>query len=213
VLSKREKEIAAHHEAGHALVATVLPYADPVHKVSIISRGRAAGYTLKLPTEDRHLHSKAEFLDDIAVSMGGLVAEKLVFGDFTTGASNDLKVATDLARKMVTVYGMSDKLGPMTFGERHDMVFLGRDIAEAKNYSDKIATKIDEEIRAIIDHAYSRATEIIQKFRTKLDEIAKKLIEQETIEREEFEKIVADITPEEKKKMFLTEIGKAGASV
>ncbi|MDP2933525.1 MAG: ATP-dependent zinc metalloprotease FtsH, partial [bacterium] len=201
ILSKREKEIAANHEAGHALVATMLPNADPVHKISIISRGRAAGYTIKLPTEDRHLHSKSEFLDDIAVSMGGLVAEKLVFNEMTTGASNDLRVATELARKMVTVYGMSDKLGPMTFGDHHEMVFLGREISEQRNYSEKVAMKIDEEVRQIIDGAFEVATGIIGKFKHKLTEIAGKLIEQETIEREEFDKMMADVMPEIKKKL------------
>ena len=199
VLSKKEKAIAAHHEAGHALVAAVLPHADPVHKISIISRGRAAGYTLKLPMEDKHLHSRSEFLADIAVSMGGLVAEKLVFNEMTTGASNDLKVATDLAHKMVTAYGMSDRLGPMTFGNPHEMVFLGRELGEQKNYSEKIATKIDEEIRVIIDQCYKSATDIIKKFRSKLTEIAEKLIEQETIEREEFEKMIQDVISEEKR--------------
>ena len=199
VLSKKEKAIAAHHEAGHALVAAVLPHADPVHKISIISRGRAAGYTLKLPMEDKHLHSRSEFLADIAVSMGGLVAEKLVFNEMTTGASNDLKVATDLAHKMVTAYGMSDRLGPMTFGNPHEMVFLGRELGEQENYSEKIATKIDEEIRVIIDQCYKSATDIIKKFRSKLTEIAEKLIEQETIEREEFEKMIQDVISEEKR--------------
>ncbi|MBI4054489.1 MAG: hypothetical protein HY397_04130 [Candidatus Doudnabacteria bacterium] len=202
VLSKKEKSIAAHHEAGHALVAAILPNADPVHKVSIVARGRAAGYTLKLPTEDKNLHSRSEFMDDIAVSMGGLAAERLVFDEMTTGASNDLRVATDLARKMVTTYGMSEKLGPMTFGDRHEMIFLGREIGEQKNYSEKVATKIDAEVRTIIDEAYKTATGVIKKFRHKLEEIAKKLIEQETIEREEFEKIVADVMPAEKKKLF-----------
>jgi len=193
ILSKREKEIAAYHEAGHALVASVLPHSDPVHKVSIISRGRAAGYTLKLPLEDKHLHSKSEFMDDIAVSMGGLVAEKLIFNEMTTGASNDLKVATNLARKMVTAYGMSDKLGPMTFGDQHEMVFLGREIHDAKNYSEEIASRIDEEVKFIIDKSYKSAADIVKKLKDKLTEIAKRLIEKETIEREEFFELVRDV--------------------
>ncbi|MEK9180855.1 MAG: ATP-dependent zinc metalloprotease FtsH [Patescibacteria group bacterium] len=202
ILSKKEKAIAAHHEAGHALVAAVLPHADPVHKISIISRGRAAGYTLKLPTEDKHLHSRSEFMDDIAVSMGGLAAEKLIFDEMTTGASNDLKIATDLARKMVTTYGMSERLGPMTFGDRHELVFLGREIGEQKNYSEKVATKIDEEVKTLIDNGYKAALDIIRKFKHKLVEIAAKLIKQETIEREEFREMIEDIlTPERKKEL------------
>jgi cell division protease FtsH len=198
ILSDREKNIAAHHEAGHALVASVLPHADPVHKISIISRGQAAGYTLKLPSEDRHLHSRSEFLADIAVSMGGLVAEKMIFNEMTTGASNDLRVATDLAHKMVTSYGMSEKLGPMTFGERHEMIFLGREIGEQKNYSEKVATKIDEEVKSIIDGAYKAASDIVKKYRSKLVEIAEKLMKQETIEREEFDRLVKDVMSREK---------------
>ena len=202
VFSKREKKITAHHEAGHALVAAMLPNADPVHKISIISRGQAGGYTLKVPAEDKHLHTKSEFLDDIAVSMGGLVAEKIIFNEQTTGASNDLKVATDLARRMVTSYGMSDKLGPMTFGGDHGVVFLGKEIHERKNYSDKVAHKIDEEMKRIIDSAYKTASNIIKKFKFKLIEIADKLMEQETIEKAEFDSMVRDIVPSEKKKVF-----------
>ncbi|MBU6447786.1 ATP-dependent zinc metalloprotease FtsH, partial [Patescibacteria group bacterium] len=154
ILSKKEKEVTAYHEGGHALIASVLPNADPVHKVSIISRGRAAGYTMKVPSEDKHLHTRSEFLDDIAVSLGGLAAEKLVFDEQTTGASNDLKVATNLARRLVTMYGMSDAMGPMTFGDTHEMVFLGRDIAEQRNYSEEVAAKIDKEIAKIMNDGY-----------------------------------------------------------
>jgi len=203
VFSKKEKEITAHHEAGHALVAAMLPHADPVHKISIISRGRAGGYTLKVPSEDKHLHSKSEFLADIAISMGGMAAEKLIFNEQTTGASNDLKVATQLARRMVTAYGMSDKLGPMTFGDSQEMVFLGKEIHEQKNYSEKIANKIDEEVYKIIDESSKVALEIVKKFKHKLVEIAEKLVEQETIERQEFDRMVADIVPEEKRNLFI----------
>ena len=198
VLSKREKEIAAYHEAGHALVATVMPSGDPVHKVSVISRGRAAGYTLKLPTEDRHLHSKTEFLADLAVSMGGYAAEQLVFSELTTGASNDLQVATNLARKLVTIFGMSDQLGPITFGDPHEMVFLGREIGQQRNYSEKVAQKIDEEISGFLQQAHKTALAICKKHRRKLDEIAQELIEKETIEREAFDRLVADILAEKK---------------
>jgi cell division protease FtsH len=199
LMSKKEKEIAAWHEAGHALVASVLPHADPVHKVSIVSRGRAAGYTMKLPTEDKNLHSKSEFVADLAVSLGGYATEKMVFDELTTGASNDLKVATNLARKLVTTYGMSETLGPMTFGESHDMIFLGREISEQKNYSEKVAAKIDEEVSGFIDRAYKTAAEIIKRYRKHLNAIADRLIEVETIEREEFESLVMDILPKEKR--------------
>jgi cell division protease FtsH len=197
LLSQKEKEIAAWHEAGHALVSSILPHADPVHKVSIVSRGRAAGYTMKLPSEDKNLHSKSEFLADLAVSMGGYATEKTIFNEITTGASNDLKVATNLARQLVTRYGMSD-LGPMTFGESHDMIFLGREITEQKNYSETVATKIDAEIAGFIDQGYQTALGIIKKYHKHLKAIADKLIEVETIERQEFEAIVGDVMPKEK---------------
>jgi cell division protease FtsH len=199
ILSKTEKEIAAYHEAGHALVTTALPEADPVHKVSVISRGRAAGYTLKLPTEDRHLQTKSQFLAELAVAMGGYAAEQLVFGQLTTGASNDLQAATNLARKLVMLYGMSEKLGPITFGDRHELVFLGKEIGEQRNYSEKIATKIDEEISRFLGAAYKTALEICKKYRSKLNEIAARLVKNETIEQAEFNQIVADILPPEKK--------------
>ena len=135
IFSKKEKEITAYHEAGHALVAVSMPNTDPVHKVSIVSRGRAGGYTLKLPSEDKHLRSKSEFESELAVLLGGYTAEKLTFNELTTGASNDLKVASELARKMVAQYGMSDKLGPITFGEKEELVFLGKELGTEKNYS------------------------------------------------------------------------------
>ena len=199
ILSKKEKEIAAYHEAGHALVATVLPEADPVHKVSVISRGRAAGDPLTWPVEDRHLQTKGEFLADLAVSMGGYAAEQLVFGQLTTGASNDLQAATNLARKLVMLYGMSEKLGPVTFGDRHELIFLGKEIGEQRNYSEKVATKIDEEISRFLAQALKTASEICKKHRAKLDEIAQKLIKQETIEQEEFNRLVAEILPPQKR--------------
>jgi cell division protease FtsH len=198
MLTAREKEIAAYHEAGHALVAAVLPDSDPVHKVSIVSRGRAAGYTLKLPTEDKHMRKRSEFLADLAVSMGGFAAEKMMFRDITTGPHNDLKTATELARKLVTAYGMSETLGPITFGDTHELVFLGREIAEQRNYSEKVAAKIDQEVAKFLSGAYKQAVSILTKYRGKLEEIAKRLIEKETLEREEFEEIVADIMPQRK---------------
>ena len=195
VFSRREKDVAAYHEGGHALVAGMLPYADPVHKISIISRGRAAGYTLKLPLEDKHLHSRNEFLADLAVAMGGYVAEQQVFGDITTGASNDLQVASNLARKLVMDYGMSKKLGPITFGDRQEMIFLGREISEQRNYSEKIAIKIDEEIARLLAEAQKTAASILKKYRAKLDELAAVLIKQETIEQDEFVRLIKPIGP------------------
>ena len=181
LLSKKEKELTAYHEAGHALVSSILPNADPVHKISIISRGRAAGYTLKLPFEDRKMQSKKQFLDDIAATLGGYVAEEMLFDDVTTGPSNDLMVITSLARDMVVRYGMSKKMGPIAFGERQ----LGNE-----PYSEHVAAEIDAEVSHIIDNAKARATKVISEHRTALDAIAKELIEKETIERSEFEKIL-----------------------
>ncbi|MEX1064117.1 MAG: ATP-dependent zinc metalloprotease FtsH [Candidatus Paceibacterota bacterium] len=184
--SKEEKKIAAYHEAGHALVAVSMPHTDPVHKVSIVSRGRAGGYTLKLPTEDKHLRSKSEFEAELAVLLGGYTAERLVFKELTTGASNDLKVASDLARKMVTQYGMSDKLGPVVFGEKEELVFLGKEIGSDKNYSNEIAFKIDSEIHGLLSRAMKKAKEILGKKVKTLDKIAKELISKETLEQKEF---------------------------
>lgn len=187
LLSPKEREITAYHEGGHALVAKMLPHADPVHKISIISRGRAAGYTLKLPLEDKKMHARAEFIDDLAVMLGGYVAEKEVFGDITTGASNDLQKATALARQLVTRYGMSHGLGPRTFGHQEEMIFLGREIHESRDYSEKLAEKIDEEIMQFVNGAMETARGILQKERAHLDRIAKILLEKETIERDAFE--------------------------
>jgi cell division protease FtsH len=189
LLSKKEKQITAYHEAGHAVVASVLPYADPVHKISIISRGRAAGYTLKLPIEDRKLQSRLEFLDDIAVSLGGYVAEKMIFGDITTGPSNDLQVSTALARDMVTKYGMSEKIGPVALEEAGGKVLFGRGINE-KEYSQKVAGEIDAEVSRLMIEALEKARMILTKHRAALDTVALSLIEVETIERDEYEKLI-----------------------
>ncbi len=189
ILSKKEKEITAYHEAGHALVASVLPYADPVHKISIISRGRAAGYTLKLPIEDKRLQSKKEFLDDIAMSLGGYVTEKIVFNDLTTGPSNDLQVSTALARDMVTKYGMSDNLGPVALEGTEGKALFGRGVNE-KEYSEQVGDTIDKEVSKIMKDAYDKAEKIITEHRPLLDIIAKRLIEKESIERDEFESIL-----------------------
>jgi len=200
VLNKKEKEITAYHEAGHALVSSVLPYADPVHKISIISRGRAAGYTLKLPLEDTKMQSRNEFHDDIAVSLGGYVAETEVFGDLTTGPSNDLQVLTALARDMVTKYGMSETIGPLALEGEGGRTLYGRGLSE-KEYSNEVSAKIDAEVKKIIEGAYKKAKDIITKHRKLLDVIAARLMEVETIEREEFEQILIahGITPKAKK--------------
>ena len=190
ILTQKEREITAYHEAGHALVAGVLPYSDPVHKISIVSRGRAAGYTLKLPVEDKHLYSRKQLLDELAVMFGGYAAEKIVFKDLTTGASNDLKEASEQTRKLVMHYGMSEKIGPQSFGRSEELVFLGRDLMMEKNYSEKVAEEIDSEVRKLINNAFKIAQKIITQKRKLLDKIAKRLIEVETIEKDEFEQIM-----------------------
>lgn len=191
VLSVNEKKITAFHEAGHALTASSLKHADPVRKVSIISRGRAGGYTLKLPTEERHMKTKAEFEDEMAVLLGGYAAERLVFGEISTGASNDLELASEIARRMVKEYGMSEKLGPVTFGEREELMFLNQGMGERQNYSDKVASLIDEEVAGFITRALKSSEGILRKKRPTLEKIAQVLVEKETIEREEFEKLVS----------------------
>ncbi|HTR18670.1 MAG TPA: ATP-dependent zinc metalloprotease FtsH [Candidatus Paceibacterota bacterium] len=198
VLNTKEKEITAYHEAGHALVASVLPHADPVHKISIISRGRAAGYTLKLPLDERRMQSRKEFLDDIAVSLGGFLAEKTVFGDITTGASNDLQVLTALARNMVARFGMSDKMGPVAFAASARQALFGEGVEEEA--SQEVAAQIDAEVRKIIEGAQKKAEGVLKKHRKTLDAIAQRLVEVETIEREEFEDILIahGITPKKK---------------
>jgi cell division protease FtsH len=197
VISDAEKLIIAYHEGGHAVVQRVLPKCDPVNKVTIISRGMALGYTMALPVEDRYLQSKTEFEDKIAGFLGGNAAERLVFGDTTTGSSNDIEKATDLARRMVTEFGMSDRLGPLSFGKRDELVFLGREIGEQRNYSDEVAKLIDEEVRAIIDSAYERAMEVLVEHRARLDGLADKLIAEETVDSAEFEKLFSDLPPKE----------------
>lgn len=189
ILSPKEKNITAYHEAGHALVAHRLPGADPVHKVSIISRGRAAGYTMNLPTEDKHFQSRSEFLDEMAVLLAGREAELLVFGDLTTGASNDLERATHLARNIVMRYGMSDTLPPRTFGKREEMIFLGKEIHEQRDYSEKVAETIDAEIADLITTASKRVRDLFKKDRAYLDKIATELVAKETIEKDEFERL------------------------
>lgn len=189
VLSKKEKEVTAYHEAGHALVASVLPYADPVQKISIISRGRAAGYTLKLPDEDRRMQTKKEFIDDIAMTLGGYVTEEMIFDDLTTGPSNDLQVVANLARDMVTKYGMSDKLGPIAL-EGTGGRMIGGGVSEDRGYSPQVAKIIDEEVARLIEEGKEKARSILTENRKALEAIAKRLVEVETLEREEYEEIL-----------------------
>ena len=190
LLTPEEKKLTAYHEGGHALVAHFLEKADPVHKISIIARGRAAGYMLKLPFEDRKMQSKNEFLDDIAVSLAGYITEKMVFGDLTTGPSNDLQVLTALARSMVTRYGMSDKMGPMALESEGGKTLFGQGIND-KEYSEKVSAEIDAEVSRIINEAYAKAENILIKHRKALDAIAEKLIEVENLERKEFEELLS----------------------
>jgi len=191
ILSKKEKEIAAYHEAGHALVSSFLPGTEPIRKISIIARGMAAGYTLQMPSEERKMTTKNQFMSEIATLLGGCSAEKLKFGEMTTGASNDLTRASDIARKIVKEYGMSP-LGPISFGEKEEMVFLGKEISEQRNYSEEVASKIDKEVEKIIREAEKTAQNVLIKRKNLLDKIAKTLVEKETIEREEFERIIKD---------------------
>src|SRR3989344_4040784 len=210
LLSVKEKEITAYHEAGHAIVASVLPYADPVHKISIISRGRAAGYPLKLPLEDRKLQSRKEFHDDIAVALGGYVTEIEIFGDLTTGPSTDLQVSTALAHDMVTKYGMSDKLGPVALEGPGGRPIFGVAV-ENREYSERVSAEVDSEVSAIIDGALRRAKEIIIHHRNALNAIATKLIEVETIERDDFEKILIAHGIVPKKKQDIEHSGPVGS--
>jgi cell division protease FtsH len=194
-ISDREKEIIAYHETGHALVMKALPHTDPVHKVSIISRGMALGWTLSLPQEDKYLVSRDELMDQIAGIMGGRVAEEIVFGDITSGAENDIQKATQMARRMVTQWGMSDKLGNVAMGHREELVFLGRDLGEQRNYSEEVAAVIDEEIRSIVNHGYQTAKTILTKQRGKMDAVVEKLKEVETLDGNELDEIIAREEP------------------
>ncbi len=190
VVNEREKEITAYHEAGHALVGYMLPKADMPYKVTIVARGMSGGHTRYLPDEDRNLWTKGQFQDMMAAAMGGRVAEEIIFEDVTTGASNDLEQATNIARTMVTRYGMSSKLGPRTFGKREELVFLGREISEQRDYSDKIAQDIDEEVYGLVEHAYATATKVITDNRERLSQLARYLIAHETVEGDELKEIL-----------------------
>ena len=190
VVSQREKELTAYHEAGHAVVAHLLPNADRPYKVTIVARGASGGHTRYLPEEDRRLWTKHQFEDKLAAALGGRVAEVVVFDEVTTGASNDLEQATNIARTMVTRYGMSEELGPRTFGKREELVFLGREIAEQRDYSDRVAETIDSEVHSLIDKAYKTATRLLTEHKEKLTHLAKYLISNETVEGDELDKLL-----------------------
>jgi cell division protease FtsH len=196
VMSPKEKEIVAYHESGHALTARMLPNADPVHKISIIARGIVGGWTRFLPSQERYIWTKSQFEDRLAVTLGGRAAEEITFGEVTTGAQNDLEEATKLARRMVTEYGMSERLGPRTFGQRQELIFLGREISEQRDYSDKIAQEIDEEVHNIIHRAYTKAKNILLANKAKLKQLAEELINKETLTESELNQIFEGLMPQ-----------------
>jgi cell division protease FtsH len=197
VMSERERAITAYHEMGHAIVGHYLEFADPVHKISVVSRGRALGYTISMPSEDRFLTTRAELLDTMAMTLGGRAAEEIVFGEITTGASNDLEKVTATAKQMVMRFGMSEKLGPRVFGHDHGQPFLGREFSTEPDYSDEIALQIDDEVRRIIEGAHTRATKLLIDHRERLDTISDILLRRETIEKEQFEALVSGASEEE----------------
>jgi cell division protease FtsH len=194
-MSEQEKLTIAYHEAGHALVGHVLPNTDPIHKVSIIARGRALGWTLALPETDRHLQTRSALRDELAMLLGGRTAEETVFGDPTTGAQNDIERATHIARSMVTEFGMSDTIGPQQLGHHNAEVFLGKELGHERNYSDEIAARIDAEVRRLIDVAHDQAAEILSYHRATLDRLAAALVEHETVEGDRLETILGDLPP------------------
>jgi cell division protease FtsH len=199
VISDKEKKLVSYHEAGHALVGALLPDSDPVHKVSIIPRGRSGGYTLILPTEDRYYRTRSMLYDEIVVLLGGRVAESLVLGDISTGAQNDLERATGIARKMIMEYGMSDEIGPLTLGRKTEQVFLGRDIARDRNYSEEIAFSVDKEVKAIVDKCYEKAKGLLNDNMEKLHLVATTLMEKETLDSDEFTALMEGRSTEEVK--------------
>jgi cell division protease FtsH len=194
ILSEEERLLTAYHEAGHAIVGHLLPHCDEVHKVSIISRGRAAGYTMSLPAEDKKMHTRQEFIDELAMMMGGYAAERIIFNDFTTGASSDIAKATGLAKELVTQYGMSEILGPRSYGQRDEMVFLGKQIHESRDYSEKMAETIDAEVNKLLAAARETAEKIVTENRPKMDILVAELVKVETIEKEMFEKLMGPPT-------------------
>ncbi|MEA2323394.1 MAG: cell division protease FtsH, partial [Solirubrobacteraceae bacterium] len=197
VMSEKERLITAYHEMGHAIVGHYLEHSDPVHKISIISRGQALGYTISLPTEDKFLTTRAELQDTMAMTLGGRAAEEIVFSEITTGASNDREKITATAKQMVMRFGMSEKLGPRVFGHDHGMPFLGREFSSEPDYSDELAREIDDEIRRIVEGAHQQAKDILSEHREMLTTISELLLKRETIEREQFEALLAGKTEEE----------------
>jgi cell division protease FtsH len=194
-MSDREKLRIAYHEGGHTIVGHVLPHADPIHKVSIVARGRALGWTLSLPIEDKYIVTRSELRDQLAMLMGGRSAEELIFEEPTTGAQNDIEKATEIARAMVTEYGMSDTLGPQQLGQKQGEVFLGRDYGHQANYSNEVAGRIDEEVRMLIDQAHSQARAILTTHRTTLDKLAASLVEKETLDTPELMEVIGKLSP------------------
>jgi len=190
--NERSRKITAYHEAGHAIVGHYMPFMDPIHTITIVPRGKAGGFTMALPKEDLSYVSRAELYDRIAYALGGRIAEQMIFDDITTGASNDIQRVSKIARAMVTEYGMSDRLGPISYGQKSDEVFLGRDIAREHLYSDEIAALIDEEVQGIIDHCYEKAEDVLNKYLEQLHEVAQELLENEILKAEDFLKIVDD---------------------
>jgi cell division protease FtsH len=189
LVTERERRVVAYHEAGHAVVAYLMEHADPLRKVSIVPRGRAGGVTLTVPEEDRFLVARSYFIDRIAVALGGRIAEDLVFGDISSGASGDIQQLTRMARAMVTKYGMSDALGPLQIGRQEDNVFLGREFSEKRDYSEEVAEQVDDEVRRIVNSAYARVQELLTTHRRQLDDVAEALLERETLEFDEFEQV------------------------
>jgi cell division protease FtsH len=192
-MSDKEKKVTAYHEGGHALVAHAMPNLDPVHKVTILSRGRALGYTMVLPEEDKYSTTRNEMLDNLAYAMGGRTAEELVFHDPTTGASNDIEKATGIARAMVTQYGMTERLGPIKFGKESGEVFLGRDMGHQRDYSEEIASIVDEEVKRLIETAHDEAWEILVEHRDVLDRFVLEILEKETLNKEQIAEIFAPV--------------------
>ena len=193
IIKAKEKEMTAYHEVGHAIMCVLLEHAHPLHKVSIIPRGFALGLTMFFPEDDVLTQTRSQLIDQIGVSLGGRVAEEVIYGEITTGAHDDLEKATKLARRMVTEFGMSDRLGPMTFGKRHEQVFLGRDFGHERDYGERVASIIDEEVKRFIDEQYSRVKALIEKYRPHMDAIVLVLLEKETLDRKEVDAIIDEV--------------------